>query len=109
MNKKTPVPGYRLLSSPSTKLKLKDNHYETPCIRIRRNPRTVRHLTRTSRTLQEKPWLLTNFIEYYIILHGTVAYLTIDFSCSLYRIMHERKDRTRQAFPELYRTLEDIR
>ena len=31
MNKKTPVPGYRLLSSPSTKLKLKDNHYQTPC------------------------------------------------------------------------------
>ena len=32
MNKRTPLPGYRLLSSPSTKLKLKDNHYETPCI-----------------------------------------------------------------------------
>ena len=32
MNKRTPVPGYRLLSSPSTKLKLKDIHYETPCI-----------------------------------------------------------------------------
>ena len=32
MNKRTPVPGYRLLPSPSTKLKLKDNHYETPCI-----------------------------------------------------------------------------
>ena len=31
MNKRTPVPGYRLLSSPSTKLKLKDNHYQTPC------------------------------------------------------------------------------
>ena len=33
MNKRTPVPGYRLLSSPSMKLKLKDNHYETPCMR----------------------------------------------------------------------------
>ena len=32
MNKRTPVPGYKLLPSPSTKLKLKDNHYETPCI-----------------------------------------------------------------------------
>ena len=31
MNKRTPVPGYRLLPSSSTKLKLKDNHYETPC------------------------------------------------------------------------------
>ena len=31
MKKRTPVPGYRLLSSPSMKLKLKDNHYETPC------------------------------------------------------------------------------
>ena len=31
MNKRTPVPGYRLLPSPSTKLKLKDNHYDTPC------------------------------------------------------------------------------
>ena len=31
MNKRTPVPGYRLLRSPSTKIKLKDNHYETPC------------------------------------------------------------------------------
>ena len=31
MNKRTPFPGYRLLPSPSTKLKLKDNHYETPC------------------------------------------------------------------------------
>ena len=27
----TPVLGYCLLSSPSTKLKLKDNHYQTPC------------------------------------------------------------------------------
>ena len=26
MNKRKPVPGYRLLPSPSTKLKLKDNH-----------------------------------------------------------------------------------
>ena len=32
MNKRTPVPGYRLLSSPSTKLTLKDNHSLTPCI-----------------------------------------------------------------------------
>ena len=32
MNKRAPVPGYRLLSSPSMKLKLKDDHYETPCI-----------------------------------------------------------------------------
>ena len=31
MNKRTPVPGYRLLPSPSMKLKLKDNHYDTPC------------------------------------------------------------------------------
>ena len=31
MNKRTPVPGYRLLPSPSTKLKLKENHYDTPC------------------------------------------------------------------------------
>ena len=34
MNKRTPLPGYRLLSSPSTKLKLKDSHYETPCNRV---------------------------------------------------------------------------
>ena len=32
MNKRTPVPGYRLLPSLSTKLKLKDNHYEAPCM-----------------------------------------------------------------------------
>ena len=32
MNERTPVPGYKLLPSPSMKLKLKDNHYETPCI-----------------------------------------------------------------------------
>ena len=32
MNKKTPVPAYRLLSNPSNKLKLFINHYETPCI-----------------------------------------------------------------------------
>ena len=37
MNKRTPVPGYRLLSSPSMKLKLKDNHYETPCIFSKNN------------------------------------------------------------------------
>ena len=29
---KTPVPAYRLLSSPSNKLTLFINHYETPCI-----------------------------------------------------------------------------
>ena len=31
MNQRKPVPGYRLLSIASTKLKLKDNHYQTPC------------------------------------------------------------------------------
>ena len=37
MNKRTPVPGYRLLPSPSTKLKLKDNHYDTPCMKVARS------------------------------------------------------------------------
>ena len=32
MNKRTPVPGYGLLPSQSMKQKLKDNHYDTPCI-----------------------------------------------------------------------------
>ena len=32
--KNTLVPGYRLLSSTSTGLKLKDNHYQTPCMCI---------------------------------------------------------------------------
>ena len=31
MNKRTPFPGSRLLPSQSKKLKLKDNHYGTPC------------------------------------------------------------------------------
>ena len=31
MNKRIPVPDYRLLCSLSTKLKLKDNHNQTPC------------------------------------------------------------------------------
>ena len=31
MNKKSPVPAYRLLSKPSNKLKLFINHYESPC------------------------------------------------------------------------------
>ena len=31
MNKRTPLPGYRLFSRPSTDLKLKYNHYQTPC------------------------------------------------------------------------------
>ena len=31
MNKKTPVPAYKLLSNPSNKLKLFINHYESPC------------------------------------------------------------------------------
>ena len=31
MNERSPVSAYRLLSRPSTKLKLKDNHYQTPC------------------------------------------------------------------------------
>ena len=31
MKERTPVPCYKLISSPSTKLKLKDNHYQTPC------------------------------------------------------------------------------
>ena len=38
MNKKTPVPGYRLLSSPSTRLKLKDTHYDTPCMYACKRP-----------------------------------------------------------------------
>ena len=32
MNKKTPVPAYKLLSNPSNKLKLFINHYESPCM-----------------------------------------------------------------------------
>ena len=35
MNKRTPVPGYRLLPILSTKLQLKDNHYYTPCTSCR--------------------------------------------------------------------------
>ena len=31
MNERTPLPGYRLFSRPSTDLKLKYNHYQTPC------------------------------------------------------------------------------
>ena len=31
MNKKTPVPAYRLISNLSNKLKVFINHYETPC------------------------------------------------------------------------------
>ena len=34
MNKKSPVPAYRLLSKPSNKLKLFINHYESPCIMV---------------------------------------------------------------------------
>ena len=36
MNKRTPVPGYRLLPIPSTKLQRKDNHYYTPCTSCRK-------------------------------------------------------------------------
>ena len=33
INKRAPVSGYRLLSGLCAKLKLKNNHYLTPCIR----------------------------------------------------------------------------
>ena len=78
MNKKTPVPGYRLLSSPSTKLKLKDNHYETPCtnhiyalpagraVDIRQNP--TFHLVKIKQKTDEKTGEMQDFRDWTMTL-----------------------------------------